>query len=297
MDGVAHKLDWSHAEAFVAVAQTGSLSAAARKLGQSQPTVGRHIQALEQAFRVELFRRVPRGLEPTAAALNLLPHAEAMAESAARLSLAAAGQVDLPKGTVRLTASVVMAHFVLPDLLARLRQEHPEIQIELVATDSTENLLFREADLAIRMYRPEQADLIARHIADQTLGLYAAKAYLSERGRPTTLDALMAHDHIGFDRSELAIKAWAQAGIPVDASFFALRTDDQAAYWQLVRSGCGIGAIQTRVGDKDPTVERVMPDLQMAHLPIWLAAPKALHHTARIRLVWDWLARALRQPA
>jgi len=286
-------LDWTLVQSFAAVAREGSLSAAARRLGQSQPTVGRHIKALEQALGVELFTRAPRGLTPTAAALELLDHAKSMDDAAARLQLVAQGRATDLSGTVRITASVVVSHFILPPVIARLRRSRPEIQIELVPSDTTENLIFREADIAVRMYRPTQLDVIARHVADQPIALYAARSYLDRMGRPADTDALMELDFVGFDRSELIIRTMRDFGITVERSFFPVRCDDQAAYWQIVRAGCGVGAAQQVVGDAEPIVERVLPQFELPALPVWLVAPEALKSNARIRRVWDTLAEAL----
>ena len=158
-----HNPDWTLTRSFLAVAETGSLSAAARQLGLSQPTLGRHVADLEAQLGMPLFQRAPRGLIPTTAALNLLPHARAMRDAAARLHLAAAGQTETLAGTVRLTASRIVAHYILPAIIAELRQAEPGIEVELVATDATENLLFHEADIALRMYRPTQLDIVALH--------------------------------------------------------------------------------------------------------------------------------------
>lgn len=287
------QFDWSHARTLAAVIETGSLSAAARRLGQSQPTLGRHIKEIEQRLELELFTRVPRGLEPTTAALDILPHAQAMAEAAARLQLAATGKRAALSGTIRITASVVVSHFVLPGLLAQMRQALPEIQIELVPSDTSENLLFREADIAIRMYRPQQLDIIARHIGDEPTALYAATSYLDKSGRPSSMNDIVGHDIVGLDKSDLAQRALANLGVDAPREFFAFRCDDQAAYWHLVRAGCGIGAAQQRVAVTEPLVERVMPDLELAPLPYWLAAPEALKSSPRIRAVWDFLAENL----
>ena len=287
------QFDWTHARTLAAVIETGSLSAAARKLGQSQPTLGRHIREMEHQLGVELFTRIPRGLEPTPAALDLLPHAQAMAEAAARLQLAASGQSLGLTGTIRITASVVVSHFILPPILARMRQALPDIQIELVPSDTAENLLFREADIAIRMFRSEQLDVITRHICDEPTALYAATSYLDRKGRPRTMSDIGQHDIIGLDKSDLAQRSLAAIGIEVTRDFFAIRCDDQAAYWQLLRAGCGVGASQCRIADAEPQIERVLPDLTLPTLPYWLAAPEALKSSPRIRAVWDFLAEHL----
>ncbi len=291
---MSEPLDWTLLQSFAAVAETGSLSAAARKLGQSQPTLGRHIRALETVLGVELFTRAPKGLIPTEAARRLIGPAEQMHAAAARLQLVAEGQDAGLAGTVRITASAVVSHFILPPILAAMRRAHPEIQIELVPSDSSENLLFREADIALRMYRPTQLDVVTAHIADQPLGLYAATAFLDRAGRPETVEDLMALDFVGFDASDTIIRFMREMGMDVARDYFGLRCDDQAAYWQLVRAGCGVGGMQVAIGDAEPGVERVLPELDLPRLPVWLAAPAALRHNPRIRLVWDRLAEGLR---
>lgn len=290
---MAYALDWTLLQSFAAVAETGSLSAAARRLGQSQPTIGRHVRTLEEALGVELFTRVPKGLVPTEAGRGLIAPAEQMREAAARLQLAAEGQDAGLAGTVRITASVVVSHFILPPIIADIRRAHPEIQVELVPSDSSENLLFREADIALRMYRPTQLDIVTVHAADQQLGLYAATSFLDRVGRPETVEQAMALDFVGFDADDTIIRAMRAGGLEVSRGFFSVRSDDQAAYWQLVRAGCGIGGMQVMIGEAEPGVERVLPDLRLPPLPIWLAAPAALRHTPRIRLVWDMLAGRL----
>ncbi|MEE9427460.1 MAG: LysR family transcriptional regulator [Paracoccaceae bacterium] len=286
-------LDWALIQAFCTVAEEGSLSAAGRRLGQSQPTMGRHIKSIELALGVELFHRVPRGLALTHVGLEILNHAQEMERAAAGLCLAAEGQaVDL-RGTVRITASVVFSHFILPPVIAQIRTQLPEIDIELVPSDTTENLIFREADIAIRMYRPTQLDVITSHVADQEIGLYVSRTYLERVGKPTTMEDALALDFVGFDRNDLIIRSMTAVGQDVDRDFFPVRCDDQAAYWHLVKAGCGIGATQKIIGDAEPLVERILPGIELDTLPIWLTAPEALRSNARIRKVWDILAQAL----
>lgn len=293
MDKFAESLDWTLIQSFSAVAEAGSLSSAARNMGQSQPTIGRHIKSIEEALGVELFQRAPRGLTLTQAGLEILDHAREMQMSAARLRLVAQGRSEELRGTVRITASVVFSHFILPPVIAQIRTEVPEIDIELVPSDTTENLIFREADIAIRMYRPTQMDVITRHIADQEIGLYVARKYLERVGRPVTMESALDLDFVGFDRNDLIIRSMKAVDIDVDREFFPVRCDDQAAFWHLVRAGCGIGAAQTIIGDAEPLVERILTDIDLPTLPVWLAAPDALRSNARIRRVWDFLAKAL----
>lgn len=292
-----HNLDWTLTRSFLAVAETGSLSAAARRLGLSQPTLGRHIAEIEGATGLTLFSRQPRGLAPTEAALALLPHARAMAEAAARLSLAAAGSDPALHGTVRITASRIVAHHLLPPALARLRMEEPGIEIELVPSDTSENLLFREADIALRMYRPTQEGTFARHVADLPTAIYAARSFLDRHGRPGTTEDLLALDFIGFDRDDLIIRMMAGFGIKRRREDFPVRCDDQLVYWNLLRAGMGLGGMQCAIGDADPLVERAAPFLSLPPLPLWLTAPEALRQTPRIRRVWQFLIQALQPPA
>ncbi len=288
--------DWTLYRSFLTVAETGSLSAAARALTLSQPTLGRHIAELESALATPLFTRAPRGLILTDAGTAMLPAARQMREAAAALALLAAGREQSLSGTVRLTASRVVSHYLLPPILADLRRQEPGIEIELVPSDSTENLLFREADIALRMYRPTQMDVITRHLCDLPTAIYAAKSYLDRHGRPQTPEDLLGLDFVGFDRSDLILRLIAGLGIQRRREDFALRCDDQVVYWALVRAGCGIGATQCQIGDPDPLVERCAPFIRLPSLPVWLTAPEALRQNPRIRRVLDHLAAAFRAP-
>jgi DNA-binding transcriptional LysR family regulator len=283
-------LDWSLIRSLLAVAEAGSLSAAARATGISQPTLGRHVQAAEAALGVPLFTRVAQGLVLTEAGQALMPAAKAMQAAAAELALTAAGRVTGIAGSVRITASRVVSHTILPPILAQLRAEEPGIQIDLVPSDTSENLLFGEADIALRMYRPTQGDLVARHVGDLALGLYAARTYLDRVGRPTSPEDLMRLEFVGEDRQDQIIRVMGRLGIAVSRSFFPVRCDDPLAYNALIQAGCGLGGMLRRLGDADPALERidVIPDLPS--LPVWLTAAPQLRQSPRLRRVWDALA-------
>ena len=282
--------DWTLIRSFVAVADAGSLSGAARATGISQPTLGRHVQAAEAALQVQLFTRVAQGLQLTQSGQTLLPSARAMAQAAAELALAAKAQGTGIAGTVWRPASAVGAHCLRPPILGRWSAGEPGIASDMVPSDTSENLLFGEADIALRMYRPTQPDMVARHLGDLPLGLYAAKAYLDRRGRPNTVENLMKLDFIGQDRMDQIIRVMAGLGITVDRQFFPLRCDDPLTYLELVRAGAGLGGILRRIGDADPVLERVdvVPDLPS--LPVWLTAAPRLRQSPRLRRVWDALA-------
>lgn len=294
MDKNVNALDWTLLQSFSAVVETGSLSGAARKLGQSQPTIGRHVKQLELALGFDLFTRAPRGLVPTVAGLEIADMTRDMQSAATGVRLIADGKAGNLSGTVRITASVVTSHFILPRIIADMRQAMPEIQIDLVPSDTTENLIFREADIAVRMYRPTQLDVITKHICDQPMAVYAAKSYLDRIGRPETLEDAAHLDFVGFDKSDLIIRVMTDLGLEATRDFFAVRCDQQAVHWELVRAGCGLGGAQTIIGDADPTMERILEGkMQLQALPIWLTAPQALHSNPRIRAVWDYLSEAL----
>lgn len=293
MDKPLPTLDWTRVQTFLAVAEAGSLSGAARQLGLSQPTLGRQIRMLEDALGVTLFTRQPRGLALTEAGAELLPSARSMQDAARGFALTAAGRVEAVAGTVRITASDVVALKVLPEILAEIRRKEPDIEIEIAPSDRSANLLFREADIALRMYRPDQLDIVTRHLGDVTLGLYGARSYFDRRGRPTTLDDIRTHDLIGYDRDETLIRGMRALGLPVDRHWFGLRCDDHNVLWELVRAGCGLCFAQIPLADADPTVEQVLPELPLPTLPIWLTAHEAMRRTPRIRRVWDLLAEGL----
>ncbi len=287
-------LDWALLQAFTAVAETGSLSAAARQLGQSQPTLGRQVAKVEAALGTALFTRQPRGLALNEAGEALYPLALEMQTAARRLSLIAAGQSQSLKGTVRITASKVFSHYNLPPILAHIRLTEPDIQLELAPSDSTENLLFREADIAIRMYRPTQEDVIARKLGEIKTGLFAHKSYLSRRGTPQSIADIGAHEMVGLDQNTLIIDAMQALGIPRTREDFPVRCDDQATYWELARAGCGLGATQLQIGQRSGGMVQVLPDLPLENLPVWLVAAKALRQTPRIRRVYDLLAATIK---
>ncbi len=291
MSNLAH-LDWSLVQTFLAVAETGSLSGAARELDLTQPTAGRHVQALEQELGVALFRRQARGMALTAEGVTLLEHARAMRDAASALSLAAVGGESDLSGTVRVTSSVFVAHHILPSVIAELRQSYPEIQIELVASDTSENLLFREADIAVRMYRPTQLDVVGKHLGAVRLGLFAAKSYIQKRGMPTAED-FVEHDIIGFDRNKAMIEGFREAGMEVDHDFFPVRCDNNTVVWELVRAGAGLGFGMEHAGRDDPLLLQIDMGIDIPELEVWLAAHEAVRRSPRVDVVWNILAERL----
>lgn len=287
-------IDWNLIKSFVAVGETGSLSAAARRLASSQPTLGRHIAELEQALGVTLFRRGRQGYELTEAGSTLFERGRAVSEQASAFSLLALGSVEAIEGTVRVAASEVVAAFVLPDMIARLGMEEPGIEVEIVASNLVENLLRRDADIAIRMVKPAQNELVARKVTDIQLRFCATSDYLERRGRPTKPRELGDHDLIGFDRSDEMVRGFEHFVPGIDRHGFRLRSDNHIVLWQAVRSGNGIGIGQEPLIRHEPRLEVVLADLPLPVLPVWLAMHRDVRASVRIRRVADFLHDSLK---
>lgn len=282
---------WQLLQSFAAISEAGSLSAAASKTSSSQPTLSRHLNQLEGLLGQRLFFRTSSGLTLTPEGAAVQARADAMAHAAAQLSFTGALAQGV-SGTVRLTASQIAATYLLPPMLVSLRNEHSGVSLELVASDQTENLLRREADLAVRMYRPTQNDLIAKKVADLPIGIYAARSYVEQYGMPEGPEQLAQHTVIGYDRSTLIIDGMRQMGINVDRSFFAFRSDDQVVCWQMVKAGAGIGFGQRVIGDADETLVPLWPTLPIGSIPVWLTAHQELRMSPRVRICFDHLAES-----
>jgi DNA-binding transcriptional LysR family regulator len=287
------KLDWTLLRSFLAVAELGSLSAAARALELTQPTIGRHLDALEAALRITLFARSARGLSPTDAALDLVPHAKAMAATAAALERTASGEAADERGTVRLTASEVIGAEVLPAMIARFRELHPAIAIELVLSNLNEDLLRREADIAVRMVRPTQQQLVARKIGDVPALLYAHRRYAKRRGVPKTLDELSGHDIIGYDVQTTVLNMLNASGVSATREAFAVRTDNDLAQLALLRAGVGIGGMQKQLAARERDLVPVLHGAIRLPLEIWVVMHEDLRTSRRVRLLFDFLAAEL----
>ncbi len=287
-------MDWNLLKSFVAVAETGSLSAAARKIEASQPTIGRHVGELERDLGVKLFRRGRSGYELSEDGIALLGRAQAMREQAEAISRLALGATEAVAGTVRIAASEVVSAYVLPSMTAAFAEVEPNIEIEIVASNQVENLLRRDADIAIRMVEPAQLDLIARKITDIPLVACAATSYLDRRGRPASPEALIGHDLIGYDRGMDLIDGFRQFGVEIDRHGFRFRTDNQIVFWEAVRAGNGIGFAQVPLVERDPRVEAILSGMPLPTLPMWLAMHRDVRTSARIRRVADFLFEELK---
>lgn len=286
-------IGWEYWRTFLAVAKTGSLSAAARRLSLTQPTVGRHIDSLEAAVGAPLFTRSQTGLVPTATALALVPHAEAMAASAEALKRTASGEAEAERGIVRLAASEIMGVEVLPSLLAPFHTLHPAIVMEVAVSNQQENLLRRDADLAVRMARPTQEALVARRIGDVPIGLYAHRSYAERRRLPAHPAEIFDHELIGVDRDAARLGGLTVAGRALTPDLFAYRSDSDLAQLAALRAGFGIGVCQVAIARRSPDLVPVLPGDVAFGLEMWLVMHEDLRTSRRIRLLFDHLSGAL----
>ncbi|SAK89859.1 LysR family transcriptional regulator [Caballeronia ptereochthonis] len=295
---MAENIGWELYRTFLAVLQEGSLSGAARSLGITQPTAGRHVEALERALDVSLFTRSQLGLQPTDVALALRSHAEAMQSTAASLERAASGHgVGAGvQGVVRVSASEVVGVEVLPPIIAALRERHPRLTIELVLTNRVQDLLLREADIAVRMVRPSQAQLVARRVGRIEVGLHARRDYLEKHGTPRNMKALWEHTVIGYDKPTAFLRGASKALPGFRREAFALRADSDLAQLALIRAGAGIGGCQVALARRDSLV-RVLPKAFALQLETWVTMHEDLRASPRCRATFDALADGLERYA
>lgn len=287
---------WDLYRSFLAVVRQGSLSGAARAMGATQPTIGRHVEALETGLGLSLFTRSQGGLQPTEAALTLVAQAEAMEAAAAALLRNADGaRSEGAGGTVRITASEVMGAEVLPPILAALQAAHPRLTLELVLSNRTSDLLRRDADIAVRMLRPSQDALIAQHLGAVRLGLYAHEAYLARHGLPESVAALRRFHVVGFDRDDRSARSVATGALPIDRGLFSFRTDSDLAQYAAVRAGLGIGVIQPGLAARHPELRPVLPDAVALTLEVWLAMHEDQRASRPVRTAYAALAEGLRR--
>ncbi len=285
--------DWRLVQTFLVALDRGSLLGAARQLGTSQPTVGRQIAELEQQLGAVLFERTGRGLKPTELALTLAAPARQMAAAALALNQQLHSANDDVAGTVRIAASQPVACYLLPPVLLAMRQALPTVQVALVVSNAVSNLLAREADIALRMVRPDQSSLVAKLIANVSVSACASRTYLSQHGEPLVPTDLLRHSLVGYDQQDDIVKGFAAMGHPISQAHFALRTDDMIAYWQAIRAGLGVGFVADYMLGLHADVVRVLPGLALPNLPVWLTVHREVRTSARIRAVYDFLAHAV----
>ncbi|MDJ0630679.1 MAG: LysR family transcriptional regulator [Rhodobacter sp.] len=289
--------DWNQVRAFLATAEEGSYSGAARALKTTQPTIGRQISALESSLGVTLVERSVKGQTLTQAGRDLLDHVRMMGDAATLISMTADRQSQEVTGEVAITATDLLSASVLPAILQPLRDTAPGIRVRIVASSDIRNLMQREADISIRHVRPDQPDLIARHVGDFRANLYASSSYLDRAGRPRTPRDVADHAFVGNADPERLMAPLHNMGVPVRAESFVMSSENGVVAWELVKSGYGVSMQPEVLGEAEPGVEKVLADFPSLEFPIWLVTHRELQTSPRIRVVFDLLARGLGEAA
>ncbi|MEM9314858.1 MAG: LysR family transcriptional regulator [Pseudomonadota bacterium] len=284
------RFDWNRARAFLVTAEEGSLAAAARALGMTQPTLGRQVAALEQEMGVQLFQRRGRGLKLTPNGAQLVEHVRTMGEAANLFSLAATGKAENVEGSICITASELVATFLLPPMIKKLRTREPGIEIEIISTNEETSLNRREADLAIRSFRPSQGDLIVRKLRDMRGHLYASKEYLQRLGNPSRISQLNSAHYIDFEQSGMLLALLNAQGFELSEKNFPVITRSHLVQWELVKLGVAITGTLEEIGDPEPLVERIeMPGLAPFEGVLWIVTHQELRTSRRVQRVFEFL--------
>ncbi len=288
----AEEPSWELYRSFLAVFREGSLSGAARATRLTQPTIGRHVDALEAALGSPLFTRSQSGLRPTPIAAALVPHVEAMASAAGALRRAASGEALGERGAVRVTAPEIMGVEVLPAALASFREAHPGVAVELVLSNRVADLGRREADIAVRTVKPTQASLVARKVGAARIRLHAHPRYLQAHGTPRSIAALREHPIVGFDTGT-SIRALPELPFEITRDLFAFRCDSDVGQYAAVKAGFGVGFCQVGMAKRDGLTPLLEGELGF-ELGVWLVMHKDIKTSRRVRLLFEHLAAQLK---
>ncbi|WP_342078009.1 LysR family transcriptional regulator [Yoonia sp. SS1-5] len=288
--------DWNRMRAFLASAEAGSLSAGAKSIGSTQPTLSRQIAALEEELDVMLFERVGRGLQLTLAGQTMLTHVREMGAAADKVALAAIGQSTTIEGAVRITAINLLSVTYLPAALAKIRAAAPRLRIDVIATNDIRDLMRREADIAIRHVRPDQPDLVARLLREAQASLYASEGYVQAHGLPQTPADLANHDFVAFGDPTELLGYLTDLGLPITLDNLMIGSEDGLVAWEMARAGLGICIMDQAVAKHYPGMVRILPDMPPVTYPVWLTTHREIHTSPRIRLVFDILADVFARP-
>lgn len=288
---MSRTVDWDDQRAFLAVMETGSLSAAARRLGLSHPTMRARIEGLEAVLGTVLFTRSVHGLVPTPTAEAMAAPARAMAHASEAMLRAASADSALAAGRVRLSVSEFVGIEVVPSMLLGLRDKHPQLAVELELNNASADLLDQQVDVAVRMHSPEQSALAAKKVPSIPLGLFAHRDYLAIHGRPSSKAEIGAHLFIGPDRNRGDLAVAASIGDPAGIRWIA-RTDSHPAQLALARAGLGIAVAQIPTAARYPELERVLSDIELPQLPTWIVTHENLRRLPRVAALFDHLVQS-----
>jgi len=286
-------LDWNRARAFLATAEAGSLSAAARELGLTQPTLSRQVAALEAELGVTLFERVGKRLVLTETGNGLLEHVRAMGEAAIAMRFAASGRAQAIGGRVSISATDAYAAYILPQIVERIRREAPQVTVTIVSCNSLSDLRRREADIAIRHVRPGEDGLIGKLVHESTAHFYASPSWIARNGRPASVKDISPGDLIGFEETERFAGFMRDLGVRMTEDGFRLVSENSVVVWEMVKRGLGIALMSREIARRTDGVVDLFPEFEPPRFPVWLVTHRELHTSRRIRLVFEILAEEL----
>jgi DNA-binding transcriptional LysR family regulator len=285
--------DWNLLRSFLAIFETGTLTDAAKRLGMTQPNMGRHLRQLEALLGETLFVRLPSGLKPNARAEALYATSAPMHQAVREAARLFTGQPERVVGVVRLAVSQAYGYHVVPQLLAPLLHSEPELEIELVVSNHSNNLLRRDADIAVRHFRPQQDDVIARKLGEGELGLYAHEDYITRFGEPTGFEQPVGAVLAGFDREPMPLGEALHGAVPTTPLRFRWRSDSVFALQAAVECGAAVGIYFCDIAAGRPGLRRVLADQVRLKQELWICAHDELRRSHRMRRVWDHLGDAL----
>jgi DNA-binding transcriptional LysR family regulator len=288
-------MDWNLTHAFLTTAEAGSLSAAARILGLTQPTLSRRVAALEEDLGVTLFERVGKSLILTEAGERLLVHARAMGFAAETFKLAAMDRAQTLEGRVRISAVDAYCAYILPEILEPIRLAAPKLSIDLISTNTRSDLQRREADIAIRHVRPETDELIGRLALETRSGFYASRSWVDRHGMPASPADLSPSSLIGFEDREASAAFFSGLGFPVAPQDLLITSENSSVQWELVKKGWGVSLMLHEVAVRTENVVELFTGYAPSRVPVWLLSHRELHSSRRIRLVFDLLAEKIGQ--
>lgn len=285
--------DWNQVRAFLATVEEGSFSKAALALGLTQSTLGRQVAGLEASLEVTLFERIGRKLSLTQTGLDLFDHVKDMGDAAAKISLTASGQAQSVEGRVTISATDLFSLYHMPCFIKGLQIVAPEVEIRVIVSNSLSDLQRREADIAIRHVQPQQSELIAKKVNEMTTHFYAAQSYIDKHGMPQDKNDLAKAEIVGFENAEELITILNENGFPFTVNSIKHSATSGIVCWEMVKHGLGIGLMSNTIGLQTPEVIKVLPDLEIMQVPVWLVTHRELKTNKRIRLVFDYLAESL----
>jgi DNA-binding transcriptional LysR family regulator len=287
------RIDWNRARAFLATAETGSLSAAARQLGLTQPTLSRQVAALEDELAVTLFERVGKKLVLTETGASLVEHVRAMGEAATAMGFAASGRAQAIEGRVSISATDAYAAYILPDIVVRIRREAPQITLVIISCNSLSDLRRREADIAIRHVRPDADELVGKLVRESSARFYASQDWVAHNGRPKSAADIAPYDLIGYEEIDRFAEFMRGLGVRAVEDGFRLVSENSVVVWEMVRKGLGIAVMSREIALRTDGMVDLFPDAEPIRFPVWLVTHRELRTSRRIRLVYEILAEEI----